>query len=97
MGKFGRLFLNLLILAVMLPMLYYFTEYFTAPVGHTSTSGTVYAAGGILTKQIGVGTAGLALDANTVALVAAIPWLLPLFVLIYTIVDFVKPEKPEGM
>ncbi len=97
MGKFGRLFTNLIILGVMLPMLFYFTEYFTAPVGHTSTSGTVYAAGGILTQQIGVGTTGLKLDVNTVALVAAIPWLLPLFVLIWAIVDFVRPEQPKEM
>ena len=132
MGKFGRLFLNLIILAIMLPIIYYFTESYTAPVGHVSTGGTTYTTGGLFVSPtimmpaildengvvvvaahthpnpytiapssyvVGAETIQIigGVNAETLALVGAIPWALPLFVLVYAIVDFVKPEQPKGM
>jgi hypothetical protein len=112
MGKYGRLGFNLLLLAITLPLVYYFTESFTAPVGHVSTSGTTYTTGGLFVAehvlQNGVwvdnpytlpptaNTIG-GINSQTLAGIGAIPWLLPLFILIWTIIDLTRPEKPEGM
>jgi hypothetical protein len=113
MGKFGRLFLKLIILGVMIPMIYYFVESYTAPVGHVSTDGvTTYTTGGLFVAEhiwqngawvdnpytvAPTATTIGGVSTQTLALIGAIPWALPLFVLVYAIVDFVKPEKPEGM
>jgi hypothetical protein len=114
MGKFGRLMLNLIILGITLPIIFYFVESYTAPIGHVSTQtpAVTYTTGGLFVSPTiikdGVpvpnpytvaptATTIGGVKTETVALIGAIPWLLPLFVLIWTIVDFVKPEKPEGM
>ena len=81
---------DLLIFAVTLPVVIGTYNLFTHP--RTGGVGT----GGILVEMVGVGTPGLALDDNTLALVSVIPWALPVFILIWTIVDLTRPEKPGG-
>jgi len=90
MGKFGRVMFDLLIFAVTLPVVIGTYNLFTHP--RTGGVGT----GGILVEMVGVGTPGLALDDNTLALVGVIPWALPVFILIWTIVDLTRPDKPGG-
>jgi hypothetical protein len=89
MGKFGRIMFDLLILGITLPIVIGTYDLFTHP--RTAGVGT----GGILVEMVGVGTAGLALTDQTLALVGAIPWALPLFVLIWTIIDIARPEQPK--
>jgi hypothetical protein len=87
MGKFGRVMLDLMILGVTLPIVIGTYNLFTHP--RTGGVGT----GGILVEMVGVGTTGLALTDQTLALVGIIPWALPLFILIWTIIDLVRPEQ----
>jgi len=111
MGKFGRLMLNLIILGITLPIIYYFVESYTAPVGHVSTQtpAVTYTTGGLFVSPTimkdGVPVANPytaaptattigGVTTETVALIGAIPWALPFFVLVYAIVDFVRPEQP---
>jgi hypothetical protein len=89
MGKFGKVMFDLLLLGITAPLVVLTYDMFTHP--RTAGVGT----GGILVEMIGVGTAGLTLDENTVALVAAIPWALPVFILIWTIIDITRPSR-EG-
>lgn len=90
MGKFGRVMFDLLIFAVTLPIVIGTYNLFTHP--RTGGVGT----GGILVEMVGVGTTGLALTDETLALVGIIPWALPVFILIWTIIDLTRPDKPEG-
>ena len=90
MGKFGRIMLDLILLGITMPLVIGTYNMFTHP--RTGGVGT----GGILVEMVGVGTPGLALDDNTLALVGIVPWALPLFILIWTIVDLTRPEKPAG-
>lgn len=90
MGKFGKVMFDLLLLGVSLPVVIGTYNLFTHP--RTAGVGT----GGILVEMIGVGTTGLTLDENTVALVAAIPWALPVFILIWTVIDLTRPSQPGG-
>ena len=91
MGKFGRVMLDLIILGVTLPIVIGTYNEFTHP--RTGGVGT----GGILVEMVGVGTTGLALTDQTLALVGAIPWALPVFILIWTIIDLARPEAPPRM
>jgi hypothetical protein len=90
MGKFGRVMLDLMILGVTLPIVIGTYNMFTHP--RTGGVGT----GGILVEMVGVGTTGLALTDETLALVGIIPWALPLFILIWTVIDLTRPDKPAG-
>ena len=85
MGKWGRIFFELVIAAVMFPLLKGTYDLFTAP-------GT-----GILVIMDTNGDGIPDVDANTLALIAAIPWALPLFVLIWAIVDIARPGDRSTM
>jgi len=87
MGKFGKVMFDLLLLGITLPLVIGTYNMFTHP--RTAGVGT----GGILVEMIGVGTPGLTLDENTVFLVAAIPWALPVFILIWTVIDLTRPNQ----
>lgn len=81
MGKAGRIFFELIIAAVSFPLLKGTFDLFTAPVT------------GILVIMDVNGDGIPDVDNSTLALITAIPWVLPLFILIWAIIDLVRPEQ----